>query len=224
MGSERVSSAQEKMRIKSNFARTCNRFSQFLKEKRSFGDIDAFTSIASPKYALKVDMGTSSTQIQTKLNGSNQEIGINNGYISVENNNNKSLDLFPLTSSRGSLKLNEETEKTTSNNNGSMTIIYEGKVVVLEDIQEDMAQKIIRLASQGGVTNNTKTTTTTTTTTNDIHNLLDLPIARRASLHRFMEKRKDRIAACEPYHLKISSSTKEKYMRQVDAQLELKLW
>ncbi|KAK9734438.1 hypothetical protein RND81_04G139700 [Saponaria officinalis] len=200
MGSEMVSRAQEKMRIKSNFTRTCNRFSQFLKERRSFGDIDAFTSIASPKYGMKVDTRTYPTQIQTKLDYSNQENGANNNSCTlVENNinNNKSLNLFPLTSSSSNKDLVEPRELPKSkeeakenSRKGSMTIIYEGKVVVLEDIQEEVAQKIMCLASEGGVINET---TTTTTTTNVSHsNLLDLPIARRASLHRFMDKRKDR--------------------------------
>ncbi|XP_057797097.1 protein TIFY 10a-like isoform X2 [Salvia miltiorrhiza] len=64
-----------------------------------------------------------------------------------------------------------------------------------------------------------KKSSTTTTTTTDA-NGSDLPIARRSSLHRFLEKRKDRSVVRGPYHQvqeHPGSSSKG------DEQLELKL-
>ncbi|KAH9626201.1 hypothetical protein KSS87_000080 [Heliosperma pusillum] len=228
MGSEMFTRAQEKMRIKSNFATTCNRFSQFLKERRSLGDI-GFGGITSPRLDMEGVTYSYPTQIQTKPDGINEKHNVNE-LVSVED---KSLELFPLTSSSSSLhfnesmknidhsrestKLIEEPKKSTKAN---MTIIYEGKVLHLQDLHEEMAQEIISLASKGGVIN---ASSNNPLTTHLSRGLLDLPIARRASLHRFMDKRKDRIAACAPYQRNSTSPAKEFYKQEEEQQLELKL-
>ncbi|XP_074296714.1 protein TIFY 10A-like [Silene latifolia] len=231
MGSEMFTKAQEKMKIKSNFARTCNRFSQFLKERRSLGDV-GFGGITSPRLAMEA--GTYSlcpTQIKTKPDGINEQQNVNE-LIRVED---KSLELFPLTSSSSSLNLHEfaknmdhsrestkSKEEPKKSTKAPMTIIYEGKVIVLEDLNEEMAEEIISLASQGGVIN--ASSNNNPITTHLSRGLLDLPIARRRTLHRFMDKRKDRISACAPYQRNNTlSSVKEFYKQEEEKQLELKL-
>jgi jasmonate ZIM domain-containing protein len=59
-----------------------------------------------------------------------------------------------------------------------MTISYGGRVLVLEDVPADRAAELLRLAAaQAGAAEG------------------DLPVARKASLQRFMEKRRCRAAA-----------------------------
>ncbi|KAG6385728.1 hypothetical protein SASPL_154606 [Salvia splendens] len=69
---------------------------------------------------------------------------------------------------------------------GQMTIFYAGKVIVLNDIPAEKAKEIINLAT----TNNYPAVSPLGS---------DLPIARKNSLARFLEKRRDRVAGAAPY-------------------------
>ncbi|CAL4924757.1 unnamed protein product [Urochloa decumbens] len=72
-----------------------------------------------------------------------------------------------------------------------MTIVYGGRALVLDDVPAERAADLLRLAAavagRGGM--------------EQLSSAADLPVARKASLHRFMEKRKGRAAAAraEPY-------------------------
>ncbi|KAI4975817.1 protein TIFY 11e-like [Hordeum vulgare subsp. vulgare] len=63
--------------------------------------------------------------------------------------------------------------------NAQMTIFYGGRVLVLDEVPADKATELLRVAAAAG------------TALGDG----DLPMARKASLQRFMEKRKGRLAA-----------------------------
>lgn len=71
-----------------------------------------------------------------------------------------------------------------------LIIVYGGRALVLDDVAADKAADLLRLAAaaaRGG-------------TEQPLCSLADLPVTRKASLQRFMEKRKDRAAArAEPY-------------------------
>ncbi|CAN6283081.1 unnamed protein product [Urochloa humidicola] len=74
-----------------------------------------------------------------------------------------------------------------------LTIVYGGRALVLDDVPADRAADLLRLAAaavagRGGMEQ-------------QLSSAADLPVARKASLHRFMEKRKGRAAAAraEPY-------------------------
>ncbi|KAG6387563.1 hypothetical protein SASPL_152755 [Salvia splendens] len=69
---------------------------------------------------------------------------------------------------------------------GQMTIFYAGRVIVLNDIPAEKAKEIINLAT----TNNYPAVSPLGS---------DLPIARKNSLARFLEKRRDRVAGAAPY-------------------------
>ncbi|CAN6318606.1 unnamed protein product [Urochloa humidicola] len=73
-----------------------------------------------------------------------------------------------------------------------LTIVYGGRALVLDDVPADRAADLLQLAAaaagRGGMEQ-------------QLSSAADLPVARKASLHRFMEKRKGRAVAAraEPY-------------------------
>lgn len=82
-----------------------------------------------------------------------------------------------------------------------MTIFYDGKVLVFNDLPPERAEEIMAMAGKGIVPCSRSTPTTvpdkvmepTIAREQPLTKVSsDLPIARRASLHRFFEKRKDR--------------------------------
>lgn len=254
MGSEMLFLGHKQEKNKNiNFAQTCTRLSQFLKEKRCLGHLDALkTNLASSDLDIK-----GAKEVFGAMNGSN------NVFPKKMEKKRTSLELFPLTSSltvdgvENSTKTlphtrewpisKEEPKNTTTT--PSMTIFYGGKVLVFNELTEDKAQEIMSLArngmrsccSQTCIQAQGETQTPSGININGtkqelvpqgVCSLSDLPIARRVSLHRFMEKRKHRIAANAPYHLQNSSmemvdsnSQKFNMMRSVyeQQQLELKL-
>ncbi|CAL0331718.1 unnamed protein product [Lupinus luteus] len=107
-----------------------------------------------------------------------------------------------------------------------MTIFYGGKVIVFDDCPAEKAKEIVSFATKGKsqIQNNNNFADTFTQThipfpfdmnviPDDSNNLVQehhteapsrpvscgLPLTRKASLYRFLEKRKDRIAARTPY-------------------------
>lgn len=103
----------------------------------------------------------------------------------------------------------------------SMTIFYGGRVVVFDEFPQDKALEIMSLAKNGTMSSHSQIEIESQTPNNIVPthltqgvvskgmcSLYDLPIARRVSLHRFMEKRKHRIAASAPYQLQHLSSKK----------------
>uniref|UniRef100_A0ACD5WJQ4 Uncharacterized protein n=1 Tax=Avena sativa TaxID=4498 RepID=A0ACD5WJQ4_AVESA len=66
-----------------------------------------------------------------------------------------------------------------------MTIFYGGRVLVLEEVPADRAAELLRVSAAAGAAPRASGESTNR----------DLPMARKASLQRFMEKRKGRVAA-----------------------------
>ncbi|XP_011036477.1 PREDICTED: protein TIFY 10A [Populus euphratica] len=104
-----------------------------------------------------------------------------------------------------------------------MTIFYAGKVIVFNDFPADKAKEIMALAAKGSPISTDgcpssapvlrKVSSTNSVAALDSNkgqerlqlqsqaNASDVPHARRASLHRFFSKRKDRVAARAPYQI-----------------------
>ncbi|KAI3727371.1 hypothetical protein L1987_67185 [Smallanthus sonchifolius] len=75
---------------------------------------------------------------------------------------------------------------------GQMTIFYQGQVLVVDDVPADRARDLVLIANNGVDLESTSKA-----------ELLqgkdsELPIARRASLHKFLAKRKDRATVNQP--------------------------
>ncbi|XP_062200807.1 protein TIFY 11d-like [Phragmites australis] len=93
-----------------------------------------------------------------------------------------------------------------------LAIFYEGRVVVFEDFPAEKAKEVMQLAGswsspplplQNGAMEVPEKPEPLATPS-------DLPIARKASLQRFLQKRKHRISATDPYHKETASPAPEK--------------
>ncbi|CAI8610960.1 unnamed protein product [Vicia faba] len=83
-----------------------------------------------------------------------------------------------------------------------LTMFYNGQVIVLDDFPAEKVEELKSFA---------KTQTPTQSLVTPVPKLpcgtivVDMPIARKASLLRFMEKRKNRVAAKSPYYKTITT-------------------
>ncbi|KAI3789953.1 hypothetical protein L2E82_02760 [Cichorium intybus] len=165
---------------KSNFSQTFSLLSQYLKENGTLGD-------------LSLGMATGTMNLFPAANKSSLHAA------------------SPVSTQQVPKKLPESAQ---------MTIFYAGQVIVLDDFPAEKAMEIMMLAGKG-TSKNTQTfrrasdwTQKPTEPSNRVASthtnvdkegvqlqpvVSDLPIARKASLARFLEKRKERITARSPY-------------------------
>ncbi|KAF5741204.1 putative Jasmonate-zim-domain protein 10 [Tripterygium wilfordii] len=84
-----------------------------------------------------------------------------------------------------------------------LTIFYNGMVAVF-DVPEDQAEAVIKLAKQGNSKSVESPESKSVGSSEDQQKLLetlngDLPLYRRKSLQRFLEKRKERLTSVSPF-------------------------
>lgn len=107
-----------------------------------------------------------------------------------------------------------------------MTIFYGGQVLVFSDLSAEQAKEIMGFATKGSsVVPKTETKTPVQQQQPQVVGS-DLPIARRASLHKFLAKRKERVIAVSPYQMNqraASPKPEELVAGQSSKQLELRL-
>uniref|UniRef100_A0A2P2QN94 Protein TIFY n=1 Tax=Rhizophora mucronata TaxID=61149 RepID=A0A2P2QN94_RHIMU len=235
---------------KPGFSGKCSLFSQYLKEKGSFGDLslgmtcnmeangngmpDMLGNAATTMNLFPV-IEEKSCDVQTRSMGSLRSSG--------------PMDLFPQQAGFTSLASKEDVQKnidssdkksvTSEAQTAQMTIFYAGKVIVFDNFPADKAKEVMLLASSRGSStshkssppaldksypafapNIAKTPSESSSSVPPSSNAIpsfgnglvqehvqpppqpiagDLPIARRVSLHRFLERRKDRITSKAPY-------------------------
>ncbi|XP_075509616.1 protein TIFY 10B-like [Primulina tabacum] len=188
MGSSKIVDSGKLDGGRSNFSKTCGLLSQYLKEKGSFGDL---TLGLAQKFESS---GASAAAVTGTMN------------------------LFPMMEKSGETQLpaGEEEAQKKSDLSGTksgaetaqMTIFYGGQVLVFDDFPADKVGEIMSLANKSSGTQNHHHSSAFappfTTQIPSERALMpplasDLPMARRNSLARFLEKRKDRIKEKAPY-------------------------
>ncbi|KAF3610334.1 hypothetical protein DY000_02045649 [Brassica cretica] len=193
---------------KSTFTRRCSLLSRYLKEKGSFGNIN-----------LGLIRKPNSDRV---LSGNSDPPGKQHKADSET----KTLDVFQrvLKGEPSPGKANEDSNLSNPSEPGSsqLTVFFGGKVLVYNEFPTDKAKEILEVAKQAkpvtdiniktqiNVENNDKKSNMVLPDLNEPTNSVDIVnqqnqvverIARRASLHRFFAKRKDRAVARAPYQV-----------------------
>ncbi|KAE8667092.1 hypothetical protein F3Y22_tig00112452pilonHSYRG00055 [Hibiscus syriacus] len=220
---------------KPSFAQTCNLLSQYLKEKGSFGDLSLGmtckvetngTPQVPPTTMNLFPVDDKSGDVCGRSNGAPRNLG--------------SMDLFPEGAGfsalapkdgvRKRVKWSVTNTKKCEPQTAQMSIFYGGQVISFNDFPADKAKEIMLLASKSSSQTNSVNPTpfTSSRATSPIEFSFgvpptsksvqpaqipvpgDLPMARRASLHRFLEKRKDRITSKAPYQITSSAASPSK--------------
>ncbi|KAL0410394.1 UNVERIFIED_CONTAM: protein TIFY 10A [Sesamum latifolium] len=180
---------------RSNFSRTCSLLSQYLKEKGSFGDLTlGLAHNLEPKGAP-----TETKDLLPMIEKSGRSSG--SGNLNTPPTRDE-------TQNKSDLSSGTKPEAETA----QMTIFYAGKVMVFDDLPAEKAKEIMMLASsaQNHPNPTVAPLQSPAESTTSVPNVVphhcaqppldsDLPIARKNSLARFLEKRKDRITANAPY-------------------------
>ncbi|KAL2458898.1 Protein TIFY 10A [Forsythia ovata] len=194
---------------RSNFSQTCSLLSQYLKEKGSFGDLTlGLTQNFEPKGA-PVATGTLNFFPVMEKSGS-----------PTHNYSATKLERPIIPQKKTNLSETKSEPETAQ-----MTIFYGGQVIVFNDFPAEKAEEIMLLAGKSSAQNhptaafpppsmvqspaesatNISVVPVSKAVPTLVHNppqhslASDLPIARKNSLARFLEKRKDRITSKAPY-------------------------
>ncbi|RID56091.1 hypothetical protein BRARA_G03315 [Brassica rapa] len=216
---------------KPSFSQTCSRLSRYLKEKGSFGDLSL---------GMTCNGGLAVTRQQpTMMNlfpvEDSSDVKQKNDVIPRQ----LSFSSSSSSGAKEEVEKITETKsvKVESQSSVPLTIFYGGQVMVFDDFPAEKAKQVIDLAHKGSAKSFTaelnrnqsaytqkeiasttpvpvpspvKTTAPEPTQTNKSSLACELPIARRASLHRFLEKRKDRISSKAPYQIDGSTEASSK--------------
>ncbi|GJX81240.1 TIFY 10A-like protein [Tanacetum coccineum] len=198
---------------KSKFAQTCNRLSLFLKEKRNLRDLSfeinakldpkgvkENSPVIAPLEATTIDLLSNIDNQGEKLPQEDKTANSIPEYVILDSSCEIEDDTIVASSSKAAQKQAKAAQ---------MTIFYGGKVVVLDDVPADRARDMMLVAQNGSSSNNKtddkQVELASKSKETIIHPELkakdsDLPIARRASLHKFLAKRKDRANVRAPYY------------------------
>ncbi|XP_058108669.1 protein TIFY 10b [Magnolia sinica] len=213
---------------KSNFKQTCSLLSQYMKEKGSIGDLSLGMSC---NLEGKGNPETLRPATMNLLPGMEMS-----GEVSDRNAMDlfpQHAGFGPSVTTEDARKISH-TRPSNVPETAQMTIFYGGKVLVFNDFPADKAREVMLMASKGTVPNpsaastpgielgnrpqqhNTSFASASATSNGSLQDRLprppqantsDLPIARKVSLHRFLEKRKERISAKAPYQMSKPSAT-----------------
>ncbi|XP_076890410.1 jasmonate ZIM domain-containing protein 1-like [Bidens hawaiensis] len=169
---------------KPTVAQTCNQLSLFLKEKGCLRDLHLGINNKSDDTAAKMTIDLLSNIENPDQSNAQTE---------------KLMNLKPEVTVNKAIVTGRSEAKPPQ-----MTIFYDGQVIVFDDIPVDRARDLM-LAAGKTETPRVELASNSTESNKRIDPVraeakgLDLPIARRASLHKFLAKRKDRATVRAPY-------------------------
>ncbi|XP_058079055.1 protein TIFY 10B-like [Magnolia sinica] len=216
---------------KSSFSHTCSLLSQYLKEKGSFGDLNlGMTCNLEPKGQPETFRPTTTMNLLPQMEISGD---VTERKELVSDRNVTSKGFFP---QRASVGPSAESRPKAETESAQMTIFYAGRVLVFDDFPAEKAKELMLLASKmivsgsgtgtatasgnergSGPQRNSNATSTSGSNPpppeclqRPLQDASDLPIARKVSLHRFLEKRKGRINAKAPYQVDAGSTAPAK--------------
>lgn len=210
------------MTEKSMFSQTCNLLRDYLKEKGPLGELNL--GMARSLEGNVIPTAATTANLFPASERSVRTMGMPRNMKSMDLfpqqagfGSSVSKESVPKMADYSINKLSttaKEPEKA------QMTIFYGGQVIVFNDFPAEKVQEIMHLASMGSSESSTDSTTAMIPSgssggASKLNNNLvqerhhqpppsrpavcDLPIARKASLTRFLEKRKDRIVSKAPY-------------------------
>ncbi|KAL6585697.1 hypothetical protein OROMI_002341 [Orobanche minor] len=197
---------------RSSFSQTCSLLSRYLKEKGSFGEL----SLGLTPYLSE---SRETVNISPMIGKSGRNSGP--GKLEID------VDVLPRLVNGGDETLHKSdcvccSCKELQKEMGQMTIFYAGQVVVFDDFPADRAKEIMMLARMSSAEHPAFAQPHTAESAAGSPNVVvpafgiiqegarrilqstpasDLPIARKNSLARFLEKRKDRITGNAPYQI-----------------------
>ncbi|TVU46615.1 hypothetical protein EJB05_06161 [Eragrostis curvula] len=193
------------MERNSSFAMACSLLSRYVRQNGA----------AAGELSLGIKAETEAPKTPATMNllpGSGADA--ENGEAKKE-----TMELFPQNAGFGSEYAREQEKR-------QLTIFYAGKVLVFNDFPAEKAKDLMQMASKGAsavpnsglvpssttatITDSTKVSTMPTppnAVVNAQKSAADIPQAPKASLRRFLEKRKDRIQAKAPYQASPSDAT-----------------
>lgn len=192
-----------KEKLGSSFAVTCNLLSRYLREKK--GGLAVSGIVDMPPAA---DVGGGAFRPPTTMNllsGLEETSAAKTSAVDVELSLEKAstgqlLGAFP-TENQDAENTRELAAKEEAR---QLTIFYGGKVVVVDNFPSAKVKELLQMANAGdGALDKAGTGNAVPQSLPQPaqSSLPDLPIARRNSLHRFLEKRKGRVIAKAPYQV-----------------------
>ncbi|XP_051187624.1 protein TIFY 10c isoform X1 [Lolium perenne] len=196
-GSGKTTMAAAKENSKSSFAVTCGLLSRYLRENKG-GALQGLAGLGMAPPATAIEGGA--FQPPTTMNL----------LSGLEDPKPDTVDV-QLAVGKGQLL-----QAPTGNQDAhQLTIFYGGKVVVVDNFPSTEVKALLQMANAAGDGAVDRAGSGSGAVPQSLpgpadNNLPDLPIARRNSLHRFLEKRKGRITAKAPYQANSASSAPSK--------------
>ncbi|KAK8965847.1 Protein TIFY 10B [Platanthera guangdongensis] len=198
---------------KSSFSLTCNLLRQYIKEKGCLADLGLGPAIGYfPGSPEAYKLPTTMILLPGAEVSGEERPYLKDGVLAI--NPTRSMD---------------PDSNRTPPENPQLTIFYRGKVLVFDNFPAEKAEDLMKLANKSSTmaagsflpldsaaalhrpsfpAPSISPATFPPRPQPNFSGETDLPIARKASLHRFLEKRKDRISAMAPYQISASDDVK----------------